>query len=29
VKLTELAPDQAEYIGVAPGGPFKSGQYRY
>jgi len=29
VKLTELAADQAEYIGVAPQGPFKSEQYRY
>jgi len=29
VKLTELSPDQAEYIGVAVGGPFKSDHYRY
>jgi len=29
VKLTELAPDQAEYIGVGPEGPFKPEHYRY
>jgi adenosylhomocysteinase len=29
VKLTELTPEQAEYIGVAPGGPFKPDHYRY
>ncbi len=29
VKLTELAPDQADYIGVSPQGPFKSEHYRY
>ena len=29
VKLTELAPDQADYIGVAPAGPFKPDHYRY
>jgi len=29
VKLTELAPDQASYIGVAPEGPYKSELYRY
>jgi adenosylhomocysteinase len=28
-KLTELAPDQAEYIGVTPEGPFKPEHYRY
>ena len=28
-KLTELRPDQADYIGVAPEGPFKSEHYRY
>ena len=28
-KLTELRPDQAEYIGVKPDGPFKSEHYRY
>jgi adenosylhomocysteinase len=28
-KLTELRPDQAAYIGVAPEGPFKSEHYRY
>jgi adenosylhomocysteinase len=28
-KLTELKPDQAEYIGVKPEGPFKSDHYRY
>jgi adenosylhomocysteinase len=28
-KLTKLRPDQAEYIGVKPEGPFKSDQYRY
>ena len=29
VRLTELAPDQAAYIGVKPEGPFKPEQYRY
>ncbi|RDC73954.1 adenosylhomocysteinase [Rhodovulum sp. 12E13] len=29
VKLTELAPDQADYIGVTPQGPFKPDHYRY
>ncbi|MRX49816.1 adenosylhomocysteinase [Paracoccus sp. S-4012] len=29
VRLTELAPDQAAYIGVPPDGPFKSDHYRY
>ncbi|HEX4868752.1 MAG TPA: adenosylhomocysteinase [Acidimicrobiales bacterium] len=29
VKLTTLSPDQADYIGVAPEGPFKSDHYRY
>jgi adenosylhomocysteinase len=29
VKLTTLRPDQADYIGVKPEGPFKSDQYRY
>jgi len=29
VKLTKLRPDQAEYIGVTPEGPFKSDHYRY
>jgi adenosylhomocysteinase len=29
VKLTELRPDQAEYIGVKPEGPFKADHYRY
>ncbi len=28
-KLTELASEQAEYIGVKPEGPFKSEHYRY
>ena len=28
-KLSKLTPAQAEYIGVAPDGPFKSEQYRY
>jgi adenosylhomocysteinase len=28
-KLTKLRPDQAEYIGVKPEGPFKSDHYRY
>jgi adenosylhomocysteinase len=28
-ELEELNPDQAEYIGVAPQGPFKSEWYRY
>ena len=29
VKLTELAQDQADYIGVTPQGPFKPEHYRY
>ena len=29
VKLTELTPTQAEYLGVAPGGPYKPDHYRY
>ncbi len=29
VKLTQLRADQAEYIGVAPEGPFKPEHYRY
>ena len=28
-KLTKLRPDQSEYIGVKPEGPFKSDHYRY
>ena len=28
-KLTKLRPDQADYIGVAPEGPFKPEHYRY
>jgi adenosylhomocysteinase len=29
VKLTELRPEQAAYIGVPPAGPFKPDHYRY
>ncbi len=29
VKLTTLTPEQADYLGVEPTGPFKSDQYRY
>jgi adenosylhomocysteinase len=29
VKLTELSPEQADYIGVKPSGPFKPEHYRY
>jgi adenosylhomocysteinase len=29
VKLTKLRPDQSEYIGVPPEGPFKPDHYRY
>ncbi|MEN3976509.1 adenosylhomocysteinase [Emcibacter sp. SYSU 3D8] len=29
VKLTELKPEQASYIGVTPNGPYKADQYRY
>ena len=29
VKLTTLTPKQAEYLGVAPDGPYKSENYRY
>ena len=28
-KLTELTPEQADYIGVSVNGPFKADQYRY
>ena len=28
-KLTELKQEQADYIGVAPDGPFKAEHYRY
>jgi adenosylhomocysteinase len=28
-KLTELTPEQADYIGVSPAGPFKPDHYRY
>ena len=29
IKLTQLTPDQAEYIGVPLGGPYKPDHYRY
>ena len=29
VKLTKLAKDQADYIGVSKDGPFKAEHYRY
>ena len=29
VKLSELSPEQAAYIGVKQQGPFKTDQYRY
>ena len=29
VHLTKLTPEQADYIGVSPDGPFKPDQYRY
>jgi adenosylhomocysteinase len=29
VKLTKLTPEQADYLGVAPEGPFKPDHYRY
>jgi adenosylhomocysteinase len=29
VKLTELSPEQASYIGVTQEGPYKSDHYRY
>jgi adenosylhomocysteinase len=29
VKLTSLTDDQAEYLGVPLGGPYKAEQYRY
>jgi adenosylhomocysteinase len=29
VKLTKLTDEQAEYLGVAPSGPFKPERYRY
>ncbi len=29
VKLTQLTDDQAEYLDVAPGGPYKAEHYRY
>ena len=28
-KLTKLTPEQADYIGVPPQGPFKPDHYRY
>jgi len=28
-RLTRLSEKQAEYLGVAPAGPFKSDSYRY
>jgi adenosylhomocysteinase len=29
VRLTELTPDQADYLGISAEGPFKSDHYRY
>ncbi len=29
VKLTRLTPQQAEYLGVSPDGPYKPEHYRY
>ena len=29
MKLTKLTDEQAEYLGVKPGGPFKPEHYRY
>jgi adenosylhomocysteinase len=29
VKLTELTPGQADYLGIPAGGPYKSDHYRY
>ena len=29
VQLTELTPEQADYIGIDAAGPFKSDHYRY
>ncbi len=29
VKLTTLTPEQSDYLGIKPNGPFKSDQYRY
>jgi adenosylhomocysteinase len=29
VRLTELTPEQARYIGVSPNGPYKPDHYRY
>jgi len=29
VKLTKLTDEQADYLGVAPSGPFKPERYRY
>jgi adenosylhomocysteinase len=29
VKLTKLTPQQADYIGVPPQGPYKPNHYRY
>ncbi len=28
-KLTRLTPEQAEYLGIDPEGPFKPEKYRY
>ena len=29
VKLTRLTPEQADYLGIDPEGPFKPEEYRY
>ncbi|MFW6043651.1 MAG: adenosylhomocysteinase [Marinilabiliaceae bacterium] len=29
VKLIEITPEQAEYFGVSPKGPYKPDHYRY
>jgi adenosylhomocysteinase len=29
VRLTELTPTQADYLGIPADGPYKSDQYRY
>ncbi len=29
VRLSELSPDQASYLGVPVGGPYKADHYRY
>jgi adenosylhomocysteinase len=29
VRLTRLTPEQADYLGISPDGPFKTEHYKY